>query len=174
MHEPTRQLVAWWLSVEGVLRLSVVIRRCFVEGRVAKNRYQSLLLRGRQTVYCFQAGGNFVISAAASWKAVDHLRSLMALVLARSSASCRDRPGSRNRSHAGKSASVSGCVVRGGRVVEGRGPFSSRAPRQRRRWEQFNIRAFHDAVLELGSVPLPVLESRIDRFIAGGREGALS
>ena len=50
MHEPTRQLVAWWLSVEGVLRLSVVIRRCFVEGRVAKNRYQSLLLRRRQTV----------------------------------------------------------------------------------------------------------------------------
>jgi uncharacterized protein (DUF885 family) len=32
----------------------------------------------------------------------------------------------------------------------------------------FNIRAFHDAVLALGSVPLAVLEARIDRFIAEG------
>jgi len=32
--------------------------------------------------------------------------------------------------------------------------------------ERFNVRAFHDAVLELGSVPLPVLQTRIDRFIA--------
>jgi len=38
--------------------------------------------------------------------------------------------------------------------------------------EKFNIRAFHDAVLELGSVPLPVLESHIDRFIAGGGKGS--
>jgi len=37
--------------------------------------------------------------------------------------------------------------------------------------EKFNIRAFHDAVLELGSVPLPVLKDRIDRFIAGGGKG---
>ena len=29
-------------------------------------------------------------------------------------------------------------------------------------------RAFHDAVLELGSVPLPVLAARVDRFIAEG------
>jgi uncharacterized protein (DUF885 family) len=36
---------------------------------------------------------------------------------------------------------------------------------------RFNIRAFHDAVLELGSVPLPVLEARIDRFIAEGGRG---
>ncbi|MHB8283939.1 MAG: DUF885 domain-containing protein [Caulobacteraceae bacterium] len=36
---------------------------------------------------------------------------------------------------------------------------------------KFNIRAFHDAVLELGSVPLPVLEAHIDRFIAGGGKG---
>jgi len=36
---------------------------------------------------------------------------------------------------------------------------------------KFNIRAFHDAVLELGSVPLPVLSARIDRFIAEGGEG---
>jgi uncharacterized protein (DUF885 family) len=37
--------------------------------------------------------------------------------------------------------------------------------------DRFNIRAFHDAVLELGSVPLPVLETQIDRFIAGGGRG---
>ena len=36
---------------------------------------------------------------------------------------------------------------------------------------RFNLRAFHDAVLELGSVPLPVLEARIDRFIAEGGKG---
>ena len=34
--------------------------------------------------------------------------------------------------------------------------------------EKFDIRNFHDAVLSLGSVPLPVLEARIDRFIAEG------
>jgi uncharacterized protein (DUF885 family) len=37
--------------------------------------------------------------------------------------------------------------------------------------ERFNVRAFHDAVLELGSVPLPVLTARIDRFIAEGGKG---
>jgi uncharacterized protein (DUF885 family) len=36
---------------------------------------------------------------------------------------------------------------------------------------KFNLRAFHDAVLEVGSVPLPVLEARIDRFIADGGKG---
>jgi uncharacterized protein (DUF885 family) len=36
---------------------------------------------------------------------------------------------------------------------------------------KFNIRAFHDAVLELGSVPLPVLTARIDRFIADQGKG---
>ncbi|HEY6484610.1 MAG TPA: DUF885 family protein [Steroidobacteraceae bacterium] len=36
---------------------------------------------------------------------------------------------------------------------------------------RFNIRAFHDAVLELGSVPLPVLQARIDRFIADQGRG---
>ncbi|MCD7097161.1 DUF885 family protein [Stenotrophomonas sp. MMGLT7] len=33
---------------------------------------------------------------------------------------------------------------------------------------KFDIRNFHDAVLSLGSVPLPVLEARIDQFIAEG------
>jgi uncharacterized protein (DUF885 family) len=37
--------------------------------------------------------------------------------------------------------------------------------------EHFNIRAFHDAVLGLGSVPLPVLKTRIDQFIADGGKG---
>ena len=36
---------------------------------------------------------------------------------------------------------------------------------------RFDIRAFHDTVLSMGSVPLPVLRTRIDRFIAeGGRD----
>ena len=34
--------------------------------------------------------------------------------------------------------------------------------------EKFDIRHFHDTVLQLGSVPLPVLQERIDRFIAEG------
>ncbi len=36
---------------------------------------------------------------------------------------------------------------------------------------KFNIRAFHDEVLSLGSVPLPVLTREVDRFIAGGGKG---
>lgn len=34
--------------------------------------------------------------------------------------------------------------------------------------EKFDLRAFHDAVLSTGSVPLPVLNERIDQFIASG------
>lgn len=34
--------------------------------------------------------------------------------------------------------------------------------------DKFDIRHFHDTVLSLGSVPLPVLENRIARFIAAG------
>lgn len=34
--------------------------------------------------------------------------------------------------------------------------------------QKFDIRNFHDTVLQLGSVPLPVLEARIDQFIAEG------
>lgn len=37
--------------------------------------------------------------------------------------------------------------------------------------DRFNVRAFHDTVLELGSVPIPVLQARIDRFIAEGGKG---
>jgi uncharacterized protein (DUF885 family) len=33
---------------------------------------------------------------------------------------------------------------------------------------KFDIRAFHDTVLQLGSVPLPVLKARIDTFIGDG------
>ncbi len=36
---------------------------------------------------------------------------------------------------------------------------------------KFNVRAFHDAVLELGCVPLPVLEEHIEAFIAKGGVG---
>lgn len=36
---------------------------------------------------------------------------------------------------------------------------------------RFNLRAFHDAVLETGAVPLPVLEEHLDRWIAGGGVG---
>jgi uncharacterized protein (DUF885 family) len=36
---------------------------------------------------------------------------------------------------------------------------------------KFNIRAFHDMILALGSVPLPVLDRAIDRFIASGGIG---
>ena len=36
---------------------------------------------------------------------------------------------------------------------------------------KFDIRSFHDTVLQMGSVPLPVLAERIDAFIAGGGQG---
>jgi uncharacterized protein (DUF885 family) len=36
---------------------------------------------------------------------------------------------------------------------------------------KFDIRAFHDAVLELGSVPLPVIDARVDQLIADGGKG---
>ena len=36
---------------------------------------------------------------------------------------------------------------------------------------KFNLKAFHDTVLAMGSVPLPVLEKQIDKFIAGGGKG---
>jgi uncharacterized protein (DUF885 family) len=36
---------------------------------------------------------------------------------------------------------------------------------------KFNIRAFHDAVLELGSVPLAVVTARVDRLITKDGKG---
>ncbi|WP_181008514.1 DUF885 domain-containing protein [Sphingomonas montanisoli] len=36
---------------------------------------------------------------------------------------------------------------------------------------KFDIRAFHDMILSLGSVPLPVVTQRTDRFIADGGKG---
>jgi uncharacterized protein (DUF885 family) len=47
----------------------------------------------------------------------------------------------------------------------------SRAKAEKALGDRFNIRAFHDTVLELGSVPIPVLQARIDRFIAEGGKG---
>jgi uncharacterized protein (DUF885 family) len=49
--------------------------------------------------------------------------------------------------------------------------LAGRARAQQALGERFNVRAFHDAVLELGSVPLTVLQRRIDRFIAEGGRG---
>jgi uncharacterized protein (DUF885 family) len=36
--------------------------------------------------------------------------------------------------------------------------------------EHFDLRAFHDAVLENGGVPLPILEHQIDEYIAAGQK----
>jgi uncharacterized protein (DUF885 family) len=49
--------------------------------------------------------------------------------------------------------------------------LQERARAEKALGERFNIRAFHDAVLELGSVPLPVLQERIHGFIAAGGRG---
>jgi uncharacterized protein (DUF885 family) len=49
--------------------------------------------------------------------------------------------------------------------------LKARAKAEKSLGERFNIRAFHDTVLELGSVPIPLLEARIDRFIADGGKG---
>jgi len=49
--------------------------------------------------------------------------------------------------------------------------LEARAKAEKALGPRFNVRAFHDAVLELGSVPLPVLTERIDRFIAEGGKG---
>jgi uncharacterized protein (DUF885 family) len=47
----------------------------------------------------------------------------------------------------------------------------ARAKAEKALGAKFNIRAFHDAVLELGSVPLPVLKARVDQFITEGGTG---
>jgi uncharacterized protein (DUF885 family) len=36
---------------------------------------------------------------------------------------------------------------------------------------KFNIRAFHDAVLEMGAVPLPLIDQRVDQLIRDGGKG---
>ena len=46
--------------------------------------------------------------------------------------------------------------------------MEARAKAEKALGSKFDIRHFHDTVLQLGSVPLPVLASRIDRFIAEG------
>jgi uncharacterized protein (DUF885 family) len=43
-----------------------------------------------------------------------------------------------------------------------------RAKAEKELGPKFDIRAFHDTVLSMGSVPLPVLDGRIDQFIAAG------
>jgi uncharacterized protein (DUF885 family) len=49
--------------------------------------------------------------------------------------------------------------------------IKSRAKAEKALGPKFNVRAFHDTVLELGSVPIPVLQARVDRFIAEGGRG---
>ncbi|HEV7611348.1 MAG TPA: DUF885 family protein [Steroidobacteraceae bacterium] len=49
--------------------------------------------------------------------------------------------------------------------------LKARAKAEKALGSRFNLRAFHDTVLELGSVPLSVLTARIDRFIADGGIG---
>jgi uncharacterized protein (DUF885 family) len=49
--------------------------------------------------------------------------------------------------------------------------LKARADAEKALGERFNIRAFHDSVLQLGSVPLPVLEARVARFISDGGRG---
>jgi uncharacterized protein (DUF885 family) len=49
--------------------------------------------------------------------------------------------------------------------------LKARAKAEKALGDRFNVRAFHDVVLELGSVPLPVLTARVDRFIAEGGKG---
>ena len=44
----------------------------------------------------------------------------------------------------------------------------ARAKAEKALGARFDIRNFHDTVLSMGSVPLPVLEARIDRFVAEG------
>ena len=45
---------------------------------------------------------------------------------------------------------------------------AARAKAQAALGAKFDIRAFHDTVLQLGSVPLPILTLRVDRFIEAG------
>lgn len=49
--------------------------------------------------------------------------------------------------------------------------LKARAKAEQALGSKFNLRAFHDTVLAMGSVPLPVLTARIDRFISAGGKG---
>ncbi|KQU61691.1 hypothetical protein ASG67_00395 [Sphingomonas sp. Leaf339] len=49
--------------------------------------------------------------------------------------------------------------------------LANRAKAEKALGEKFDIRAFHDAMLALGSVPLPMIDERTDRFIAEGGKG---
>jgi uncharacterized protein (DUF885 family) len=49
--------------------------------------------------------------------------------------------------------------------------LQARARAEQALGSRFNIRAFHDTVLQLGSVPLPALQARVERFIAEGGRG---
>ncbi|MDE1149394.1 MAG: DUF885 family protein [Azospirillaceae bacterium] len=46
--------------------------------------------------------------------------------------------------------------------------LKARAKAEKALGQKFDLRNFHDTVLKMGGVPLPVLEARIDRFIAEG------
>jgi len=48
---------------------------------------------------------------------------------------------------------------------------AARAKAEKALGDKFNIRAFHDAVLATGSVPLPVLDAQVAKFIAAGGKG---
>ena len=48
---------------------------------------------------------------------------------------------------------------------------SARADAEKALGPRFDIRAFHDTILSLGSVPLPVMQDRVDRFVAEGGKG---
>ncbi len=49
--------------------------------------------------------------------------------------------------------------------------LDARAKAQAALGEGFDYRAFHDAMLSLGSVPLPMIDARVDRFIADKGKG---
>jgi uncharacterized protein (DUF885 family) len=45
-----------------------------------------------------------------------------------------------------------------------------RTQAQKRQGAKFDVRAFHDAVLENGAVPLQVLNTRVEAWMAAGRQ----
>jgi len=49
--------------------------------------------------------------------------------------------------------------------------LAGRAKAEKALGEKFDIRAFHDAMLNTGSVPLPVVDERVEQFIADGGKG---